>query len=549
MRDNSGDYDVETLRKDGGTSQNDKPISQAPLPTNRDRLYFAIITLGVLAAIVVRWFGLGRQSLWWDEGYTVFISQFPLKQIWRGVAADTSPPLYYFLLHGWVRLFGISEISLRGMSAFLEMLSIPVFLLLAKKVLNDKAAVAIAMWLSALSAFQVHYAQDARFYGLLVFFSLVSVYSLIRFLEKRSTLWFITLALSIAGGLYTHNMMFFYLPGLALLWLFYPSDQSPVRRALDSASCGALVLLLYLPWLPHLLSQTRQVARVFWAARPSPSTLSLAICSLSGLDVRLLSTTLTRHLPLAILGKQRLLSVAGVLVLLACVVGGLWRTLSVNQKKVLALVSYAVVPILIVFFYSRVAPSSVFIDRAFIASSVIFPLIIAAPIAFQVGIGRRSFIALGAGLLVASSICLSGYFSYFSNEDWRGMTAYVAPAPPVSRAIVFAPLYGQVLFDYYATRLGEAGVRSPETGLPEKYTFDDPVLLYSDGYPTEGDLLVPLEKVAQSGNFKLVDVVVSHPSVILAPLQSYLQEHCTTRSETNFNGITVVRCTLYGNPG
>jgi Dolichyl-phosphate-mannose-protein mannosyltransferase len=47
-------------------------------------------------------------------------------------------------------LFGNSEYALRALSAFFGTLSLPVFYFLAKKVLRDSMAVALAMWLFAL---------------------------------------------------------------------------------------------------------------------------------------------------------------------------------------------------------------------------------------------------------------------------------------------------------------------------------------------------------------------------------------------------------------
>lgn len=517
-------------------------ISGSPDPVKRDRLQLALVATGVVGAVVFRWLGLGKQSLWRDEGYTVVISQFPLKGIWRGAATDVSPPLYYFLLHFWIHLFGISEASIRAMSAFFETLSIPVFYLLAKRVLRDKAAVAIALWLYALSAFQVQYAQEARFYGILVFFSLVSVYSLMEFLEQRSIVPFITLVLSLAGGLYTHNIMFFYLPGLVLLSLLYPSAQSLIRRTLDGVICGAVVLILYLPWLPMLLSQTKAVARGFWPARPTLLSLSSTTCTLLGLDVSLLSASFSQHLPL--LRHERTMLAAGVLALVACIAGGLWRVPLMNQKKVLAFGAYVFVPILIVFFFSR-AFSSIYIDRVFIASASISPILVVAPIAFQVGNRRRVFLALGIAALLANAFCLRGYFGHFQKEDWRDMTAYVTQLPPENRLIVFVPRYCKMLFDYYAPRFGNIRGRSPETGLPEEQNLKDPVSPRAGEYSNR-DLLIPLRSAVESGNFKEIDLV-GYPATIGAPLTTYLEENCSTRPEFDFNGVKIVRCTLRKN--
>ena len=238
------------------------PASPAPnsSSTPKETLYSILIILAALAGIFARWWALSKTSLWWDEGYSLWISQFSLKEIWRGVAADTSPPLYYFLLHGWIHLFGRSEFALRSMSALFETLSIPIFYLIARRVLQDKLAIAAAMWLYALSAFQAQYARDARFYAVLCFFALAAVYSLIEFMEMRSYVYFAALILCLDAGLYIHNMMLFYLLGIAVLWLVYPAKPNLRRRVLDGLLCALAVFFSF----PALASQ------------PAPST---KVCS------------------------------------------------------------------------------------------------------------------------------------------------------------------------------------------------------------------------------------------------------------------------------
>jgi hypothetical protein len=48
--------------------------------------------------------------------------------------------------------------------------------------------------------------------------------------------------------------------------------------------------------------------------------------------------------------------------------------------------------------------------------------------------------------------------------------------PPERRLVVFVTNAGQVLFDYYATRSPNLVARPEETGLPEKYNYQDPAL-------------------------------------------------------------------------
>ena len=225
---------------------------------SHSRLVFAI-SLGIasLAALLLRWHGLGAQSLWMDEGYTLWISKFSPHRIWEILSGDTSTPLYYVLLHYWIGWFGDSEVSLRSLSALFGSLSIPVIYLLSRKILVDRVSVLLAMALYAVSFYQIWYAKEARCYALLVFLSLGSVYCLLLYLDKPDLMRFLGLVLFLAASLYTHNMAFFYLPGLAVVWLIYPGSGTLAKRIRDSVFAFAVVLLLYLPWLTDPASATK----------------------------------------------------------------------------------------------------------------------------------------------------------------------------------------------------------------------------------------------------------------------------------------------------
>jgi mannosyltransferase len=225
-------------------------------------LYGILLAAIVLAGIWLRWRDLGSQSLWEDEGYTLWISRFSPQEIWHILRMDNTTPLLYVLIHYWSYIFGTSEFSLRAPSAVFATLSIPLFFLLARKVLVDKMAVTFAMVLYAVSFFQVWHARNARFYSLLIFLSLGTVHSLLHYLENRRLVPFCGLVLSWALSLYTHNMVLLYLPGFVVLWLVYPAERTLLARLRDGLLVASVVLLLYLPWVPTLAAQARAIRRV-----------------------------------------------------------------------------------------------------------------------------------------------------------------------------------------------------------------------------------------------------------------------------------------------
>ena len=89
--------------------------SQTPaaLAGHLDRL---LAVCALAAAIVFIAVGIGR-PVWLDEANSVLIAGHGFSGIVDALSRDNNLPLYYFLLSGWMRVFGNSEIAVRSLSA------------------------------------------------------------------------------------------------------------------------------------------------------------------------------------------------------------------------------------------------------------------------------------------------------------------------------------------------------------------------------------------------------------------------------------------------
>ena len=82
----------------------------------------ALTGLALLALVVRFW---TRSPMWLDEALTVHIAQQPLGQIPTALRHDGHPPLYYYLLHGWMSVFGTSDSAIRTLSGIFAVLLLP----------------------------------------------------------------------------------------------------------------------------------------------------------------------------------------------------------------------------------------------------------------------------------------------------------------------------------------------------------------------------------------------------------------------------------------
>ena len=88
------------------------------------RRSLAVAVLLLLLAYALRLYRLDGQSLWWDEGISLHLATSSLGEIVRDRLANIHPPLYFFLLKGWLALVGVSPFTGRYLSVLAGLLSV-----------------------------------------------------------------------------------------------------------------------------------------------------------------------------------------------------------------------------------------------------------------------------------------------------------------------------------------------------------------------------------------------------------------------------------------
>ncbi len=72
----------------------------------------------VLAAFALRLSRLDLQDIWWDEARNIDVAGRALMQIATAPELDIHPPVYFYLLHGWLAAAGPRGDQLPGQGAF-----------------------------------------------------------------------------------------------------------------------------------------------------------------------------------------------------------------------------------------------------------------------------------------------------------------------------------------------------------------------------------------------------------------------------------------------
>ena len=235
---------------------------------NRSTLIAVVLIVGtMLLALGLRLYHLNAQSLWYDEGFSVYLSQKSLGEIASQTAADIQPPLYYFLLHGWIKLFGNDEPAVRGLSVLFGILTVLLIYGVAWQLFHRRLAGLLAALLLTISPLHIWYGQEARMYTLLVFLCLLSSYFLLLLAsrsrgEKSPGVWgdvllWLAYTLTSIAAVYTHYFALFILAFQAtyVLIVWWVQGFRPARLVLGGLASGVAIIVAYLPWLPHLLTR------------------------------------------------------------------------------------------------------------------------------------------------------------------------------------------------------------------------------------------------------------------------------------------------------
>ncbi|MDV7390949.1 glycosyltransferase family 39 protein [Arthrospira platensis SPKY1] len=403
-----------------------------------------LLLLILLLAFALRVYHLEGQSMWSDEGLSLYRLRQPVPDLLQnriivdGVATrDANPPLYFLLLHGWRALAGETVFALRYGGALLALLAAPLIYRLGAA-WGARAAGLAAALLLAVSPFHVWQAQVLRNYGLLITLNLLAVYALARFVQDRARprRWLLLWAAAALLGSYTHYFGFFILAygAAGLAWTALYRRRAALRRRRRLLWGGLAGLLLLLPALLVALERFRAGRQVdFVYVQPQ----HVAHHALSAFAVGV-SPSLTH--PWGLIWPALLLAGMGLV--------WLWRR---DRSTAVLLLGYQLIPLGLLQLLSLVNPLYNGVRHLLIGLPP-FVLLMAAGVALP---RARAWRAAAWGLgLAALAIQLNWLHAQFTDarlvrDDVRGAAVYLTQHAAAGDLIVLHDTLIGFTFDYY----------------------------------------------------------------------------------------------------
>ncbi len=201
---------------------------------------------------------------WYDEGYSLSIIKFSYRDIWYLTAKDVHPPLYYFLLKTYASIVGDSVLAFRYFSGIPILITIAVGASVIRKQWGNKVAILFIVFI-LMTPMTYYMASEIRMYSWAMFFVLMAFLFAYQSYTKPSIFLFLGLFLFSLAAAYTHYYALISILGIYGLYFILALVNN--RKVIPSFLLVMLLLLLsYLPWLFHLISQVKTVTQDYWIA-------------------------------------------------------------------------------------------------------------------------------------------------------------------------------------------------------------------------------------------------------------------------------------------
>lgn len=188
------------------------------------------------------------QSLWRDEAFSILVAQKPISFIIQNLTFE--PPVYYLILHYWIRVFGTSEIAARSLSLLGFTLAAMVVILWSEKLFRKHWLSWVTPLLFITNPMLLYYAFEVRTYGWYIFFVTLSLYA---YIQER---WRLFVLASILG-FYTHTYFLFLVASLGIHWLVVHRKKfvKPPLLLFREPMIASMILVMsaMLPWIIRVI--------------------------------------------------------------------------------------------------------------------------------------------------------------------------------------------------------------------------------------------------------------------------------------------------------
>ncbi len=417
-------------------------INMAIFSSIESKKTWFLLLLILIIAFLLRFYGLTHKSLWLDEANGIRIAEKSFSEIITELKSDVSPPLHYFLLHLWMKIFGKGEFSVRLFVAIFGFLLIPAIYYMGSSLFNRKTGLISAL-IGAIGEFHVRYSQEVRMYSMLALLGLLSLYFLYKALntDKISSwvLYIITTILTV----YTHNYgLFIAIAGVVFSAIYFFTQKDKNWKFIISLG---IIAITYVPWLPIFITkQYGSSAIVGWIPYMRPYHVFETFVTYCGLVFNVFSSRINNSIILL-----------GIVIFMFSFLSGIF---SIKRYKGI-IIPYIkkdmnFILIMVYLFVTLAIPMLVSIKKPiFLSSRYSISAFPAFVLILGLGLSKiknKYFLGIILILIISvSSVSLYWYHFIMVKSYDREIARFIDSKADVNDVIVFAPSWSDIPINYY----------------------------------------------------------------------------------------------------
>lgn len=262
---------------------------------DRQKVFLWLI---ILANLIIGIISLGLSPIGLDEPFSIFHAQMNIGEIITNLKGGNNPPLYEIILHFWIKVFGISTVSVRFPSLIFSLISIYFIFKITLRVSTFHNAILSILFIS-LSNYFIYFTHEARAYSLFLMLTVLLAYLMIKISNNKGlkVTDFISLGLIASLMIYAHYFGVFVLILQSAFFIFINREQKNIiTKYLILCAC---LLIIYSPYISVIYSRfidstqngtwvrpTEDLGNlhdiIFWFANKNRIVYGIILCLLYG---------------------------------------------------------------------------------------------------------------------------------------------------------------------------------------------------------------------------------------------------------------------------
>ncbi len=202
-----------------------------------------------------------KSVFWADEAFTFWISNMNIPDIIHTTSEDVHPPLYYFIVHYLVNIFGKSPFVYHIISVIAYTAMLILATTIIRKLFDTSGAILFITFLTILGNTTIQNI-EVRMYSWAMLFVTIAFINLLFILGRNEVKYFAIYTIAILAASYTHYYAFLSVLIMTSALFIYALFRKKYRLRVV-ISC-LLASIIYSPWLIILYRTFRQKKDDYW---------------------------------------------------------------------------------------------------------------------------------------------------------------------------------------------------------------------------------------------------------------------------------------------